>query len=101
MAKKEWGAKHVCPDCFAKFYDLLQSPAKCPKCGKQISIRLDEWAKQPAEDDEEQMPNETEVVIGQGDDTEVSIDDENVLDEGDDDTVTLDDISDIPEEDED
>jgi uncharacterized protein (TIGR02300 family) len=25
--------KRICPSCGAKFYDLGQNPAKCPKCG--------------------------------------------------------------------
>jgi uncharacterized protein (TIGR02300 family) len=26
------GSKQVCPNCQAKFYDLLRRPAVCPKC---------------------------------------------------------------------
>ena len=33
MAKPELGAKQVCPNCQAKFYDLNRRPAHCPKCG--------------------------------------------------------------------
>lgn len=32
MAKPELGAKQVCPNCQAKFYDLNRRPAHCPKC---------------------------------------------------------------------
>jgi uncharacterized protein (TIGR02300 family) len=39
MAKAELGLKRICVACGAKFYDLLRSPAICPKCG----------AEQPAE----------------------------------------------------
>lgn len=33
MAKPELGLKRVCVSCGAKFYDLIRSPAICPKCG--------------------------------------------------------------------
>ncbi|QYF88364.1 TIGR02300 family protein [Brevundimonas sp. PAMC22021] len=32
MANPELGAKQVCPNCQAKFYDLNRRPAHCPKC---------------------------------------------------------------------
>lgn len=32
MAKTDLGAKQVCPNCGAKFYDLSRRPAVCPKC---------------------------------------------------------------------
>lgn len=32
-AAAEHGAKHVCSDCAAKFYDLGRKGATCPKCG--------------------------------------------------------------------
>ncbi len=34
------GRKHQCIQCSAKFYDLNQSPASCPKCGTQVITRL-------------------------------------------------------------
>ncbi len=33
MAKPEWGAKRVCQNCGAKFYDFNRSPILCPSCG--------------------------------------------------------------------
>ena len=32
MAKAEWGAKHTCLSCSAKFYDMGRSPITCPAC---------------------------------------------------------------------
>lgn len=32
MANPELGAKQICPNCQAKFYDLNRRPAHCPKC---------------------------------------------------------------------
>lgn len=36
MANPELGAKQVCPNCQAKFYDLNRRPAHCPKCGSDF-----------------------------------------------------------------
>jgi uncharacterized protein (TIGR02300 family) len=33
LANPELGAKQICPNCQAKFYDLGKRPATCPKCG--------------------------------------------------------------------
>ncbi|MCC7426447.1 MAG: TIGR02300 family protein [Alphaproteobacteria bacterium] len=35
MAKPEWGAKRTCVSCGARFYDLMRTPATCPKCGTE------------------------------------------------------------------
>jgi uncharacterized protein (TIGR02300 family) len=32
LANPELGAKQICPNCQAKFYDLSRRPAVCPKC---------------------------------------------------------------------
>jgi uncharacterized protein (TIGR02300 family) len=32
LATPELGAKQICPNCQAKFYDLNRRPAVCPKC---------------------------------------------------------------------
>ncbi len=34
LASPELGAKQICPNCSAKFYDLSRRPALCPKCGE-------------------------------------------------------------------
>jgi uncharacterized protein (TIGR02300 family) len=33
VVKPELGVKRTCPSCGARFYDLMKSPAECPKCG--------------------------------------------------------------------
>ena len=38
MAKREWGAKHTCVNCGAKFYDLHRNPIICPKCGTEVEV---------------------------------------------------------------
>ena len=36
MANPELGAKQICPNCQAKFYDLTRRPAHCPKCDTEF-----------------------------------------------------------------
>ena len=36
MSKPELGTKRACARCGARFYDLLQSPIACPKCGTVV-----------------------------------------------------------------
>lgn len=50
MAKAELGSKRTCVACGAKFYDLMRSPAVCPKCG----------AEQPAEQPRVRRPGGAE-----------------------------------------
>jgi uncharacterized protein (TIGR02300 family) len=35
MAKPEMGLKRVCVACGTRFYDLMRTPAICPKCGTE------------------------------------------------------------------
>jgi uncharacterized protein (TIGR02300 family) len=37
VANPEWGGKHTCQHCGAKYYDLNRSPIVCPKCGTQFN----------------------------------------------------------------
>ena len=36
VANPELGAKQICPNCQAKFYDLTRRPAHCPKCATEF-----------------------------------------------------------------
>jgi uncharacterized protein (TIGR02300 family) len=36
LANPELGAKQICPNCQAKFYDLGKRPAHCPKCHSEF-----------------------------------------------------------------
>ena len=38
MVRPELGTKRVCVACNTKFYDLLRSPAICPKCGTEQPV---------------------------------------------------------------
>lgn len=33
MVKPEWGTRRICYKCATRFYDLLNEPPTCPKCG--------------------------------------------------------------------
>jgi uncharacterized protein (TIGR02300 family) len=33
LVNAELGTKRTCPNCAARFYDLLKNPIQCPKCG--------------------------------------------------------------------
>ncbi|WP_229708363.1 TIGR02300 family protein [Tistrella bauzanensis] len=35
VAKEEWGQKHTCRNCGARFYDMRRTPVTCPKCGTE------------------------------------------------------------------
>lgn len=71
MAKPELGLKRVCVACNAKFYDLMKSPAVCPKCGTEQPTELprarraggapvDPRAKRPAA---APLPEDVEVEV--------------------------------------
>ena len=56
MAKVEWGTKHICQECGAKFYDMRRAKIICPKCHAVFQIappkpkRVQPVAKEPAKE---------------------------------------------------
>ena len=38
MPKAEWGTKHICRECGAKFYDMLRTPPACPACRSIVGV---------------------------------------------------------------
>ncbi|WP_343561078.1 FYDLN acid domain-containing protein [Kiloniella sp. b19] len=40
MSKPEWGSKHHCEQCGAKFYDFLKFPVVCPKCDTEADVSV-------------------------------------------------------------
>lgn len=80
VVKPELGIKRTCPNCTARFYDLMKSPAECPKCGHAFDpevllkprrprpepVRVVKEVAAEAEevevDDEEEAEEEEEVV---------------------------------------
>lgn len=92
MAKPELGLKRVCVSCGAKFYDLIRSPAVCPKCGVEQPTdmprpkRVDEapvdQVKRVAEDDRSE---DIDVDLDTDEDEDDVIEDAADLDDDDDD----------------
>ncbi len=76
MAKREWGAKHTCMGCGAKFYDLHRNPIKCPKCGTEVEVETlrRNRRRPPAQPVPQPQPASPETVV------------ETAADESDDDT---------------
>jgi len=116
VAKQEWGAKHVCSGCGAKFYDMGKSPIACPACeelvanpapGRTRRSRKDEAKDKPAQPRKEEdgvvaeeadiLSNEVDDLIEDEDENDAIAtladddDDENadVLAEADIDTTTI------------
>jgi uncharacterized protein (TIGR02300 family) len=48
MAKPELGLKRVCVSCGTKFYDLLRTPAVCPKCATEQPAEQPKLKRAPA-----------------------------------------------------
>jgi uncharacterized protein (TIGR02300 family) len=47
MVKPELGLKRTCVSCATRFYDLMRTPAICPKCGAEQPIEQPR-ARRPA-----------------------------------------------------
>ncbi len=48
MVKAEWGAKHGCPKCGTRFYDLgKDDPVTCIECGYAWQVEAVLKSKQP------------------------------------------------------
>lgn len=56
MADPALGTKQICPNCTAKFYDLMKRPAHCPKCAFEFdpeeALRTRRTRVRPAAPDE-------------------------------------------------
>lgn len=102
MAKPEWGAKRICHNCGARYYDLQRDPIICPKCGTEYdpeaflksrrsrSTIIDEPVEKvrAVKDEDSDALLEDESVEESGEDEE-SAEEVEVLDEGElDDTAT-------------
>ena len=79
MAKPEWGAKHGCPKCGTRFYDLgKDDPVHCIECGN-------EWTPEPVLKSKQPIPYEEvqkkEVV--EREDTDLAEEDLDIDEDGD------------------
>ncbi|SFG33231.1 TIGR02300 family protein [Novosphingobium sp. CF614] len=62
MAKPEWGAKHGCPKCGTRFYDLgKDDPVTCIECGNAWHPEPVLKSKQPIPFEEIQKKEVVEV----------------------------------------
>nr|WP_282438810.1 TIGR02300 family protein [Brevundimonas sp. EYE_349] len=75
VANPELGAKQVCPNCQAKFYDLNRRPAHCPKCGTDFdpeeAMKLRSRRARPGYPaDDEDTEDQVKTKSADGDDDE-------------------------------
>ena len=91
MAKQEWGAKHLCQSCGAKFYDMGKNPITCPACDEPLVVSSSNRTRRSRKDEVKEKP----IQSGKEADGAVT-DEENILsdevedlidDESEDDTI--------------
>jgi uncharacterized protein (TIGR02300 family) len=70
MAKPELGLKRVCVACGAKFYDLMKSPAVCPKCGTEQPAEQPRFKRGPLPADEK-VKKRAATPAAEGDEIEI------------------------------
>ncbi|GGD31310.1 FYDLN acid domain-containing protein [Croceicoccus pelagius] len=77
MVKPEWGAKHTCPKCGTRFYDLgKDDPVTCIECGN-------EWTPEPVLKSKQPIPYEEQKDESKQNDDDLA-DDDLDIDEDDD-----------------
>ena len=74
MANPELGAKQVCPNCQAKFYDLNRRPAHCPKCSTDFdpeeALKLRSRRTRPVYPADDEAEDQVVDKKAEGDDEE-------------------------------
>ncbi len=70
MPKAEWGTRHSCTACSARFYDFNRSPPCCPCCGAIAA--LEDSAPPPVVEDDDATHDDdgADVTIETDDDVE-------------------------------
>jgi len=77
MVKPEWGAKHGCPKCGTRFYDLgKDDPVTCVECGYAWQPEPVLKSKQPIPYEEIQKEKAKEVADVDLADEDLDIDDD-------------------------
>jgi uncharacterized protein (TIGR02300 family) len=83
LAIPELGAKQVCPNCQAKFYDLNKRPAHCPKCATEFdpdeAVRSRRVRARAAPVDHELDDEREDQVRGKKEDAEDEEEEEEVV----------------------
>ena len=71
MSKQEWGAKHLCSGCGAKFYDMGRNPIACPSCDKPAAIAAPRHSRRSRKDGVKVEPSlPTNKKVGSAEDEE-------------------------------
>ena len=101
LATKERGVKRNCQECGAVFYDLLNDPIICPKCGSEYdpeAILKSRKTRLPAEEQEVKIENEDAGVTEEDDIAGVELDDDEdvILPDVDDDEQGVSGVEDEP-----
>jgi len=79
MVKPEWGAKHGCPKCGTRFYDLgKDDPVTCIECGNQWNPEPVLKSKQPVTFEEVQKKE-----VEEREDTDLAEEDLDIDEDGD------------------
>ena len=106
MAIKERGVKRTCQACGGVFYDLLNDPIICPKCGAEYdpeSILKSRKTRLPAMGEQEvKIENDDADASDENDIAEVELEDDNddvILPDDDDDVDVVEDDPLISDED--
>jgi uncharacterized protein (TIGR02300 family) len=60
VVKASLGIKRTCPSCAARFYDLVKSPAECPKCGNKFDPEVLLKPRRPRPEPVRVVPEEPE-----------------------------------------
>ncbi|NQV61748.1 MAG: FYDLN acid domain-containing protein [Alphaproteobacteria bacterium] len=63
MAKAEWGAKHTCVSCGAKFYDMGRNPITCPACDAPFAIVAASRTRRVRKADVKEVPAPTKAKV--------------------------------------
>ena len=104
MSKQEWGVKHLCLGCGAKFYDMGRNPIACPSCDEPAAIVAPRHSRRSRKDgvkEEPSLPSNKKVGSAEDEEDIVSGEVDELIDDDDDDDAiaTLADDSDDDDDD--
>ena len=102
MTKPQWGTKHLCQNCDARFYDMKKVPPVCPKCGttaetenKTKARKLAPVVEEPPKAKKAPVNSDDDDDLDDDSDLDVDLDD----DDDDDDDSLIEDASDLGDDD--
>lgn len=98
MVKPELGTKRTCPNCAARFYDLMKNPITCPKCSTSFEalLILPSKTEIPGGMAQPVVPKPREVESNDEQDTGevelISLEEAEAAEKGDDETAGIEDV---------